>query len=205
MSTADPHLSQMADADLVALLRDGNEDAATELYNRYLIKLMNLVGQHLARKFNPRLGAEDVVQSVFRSMFRLTQEGRFEFEGDGDFWKLLLTMALNKVRNKVRFHEAEKRSPSRESGSTSSPAVDSFLVSSITKQPLNPQEIVEFSDTLEYVLSRLDAREQQLIQLRMDGCTQQEIADKMNVDPRTIRRLLTNIRDRTAELLDDTD
>jgi RNA polymerase sigma factor (sigma-70 family) len=200
-TTAEQPLESLTDAELVELYRqDGDEQAAAVLHDRYLLRLMNLVGQHLSRKFNPRLGAEDVVQSVFRSMFRLTREGRFEFDGENDFWKLLLTMALNKVRNKVRHIEADKRSPAREAGPADAPGVEGFAVHRFGS-PLSPAEVVEFADTLEYVLQNLTPEEQELIQFRMEGLTQKEIAEKLGIDARTVRRRFASIRDRGAQLL----
>jgi RNA polymerase sigma-70 factor (ECF subfamily) len=193
---------ELTDAELVERWREGDEHAATVLHERYLMRLLNLVGRHLAGKFNSRLDPDDVVQSVFRSIFRLTREGRFEFEGDGDFWKLLLTMALNKVRNTVRHHQASKRDPAAESISTSSDGVDGYIVNRLSSQP-TIQEIVSFTDMLEQVLKQLDPDQQLLIQYRIEGYTQKEIAEKLQVDDRTVRRMFASIRSRGEELLGD--
>ncbi len=190
------------DAELVERWREGEEVAATLLHERYLNKLLNLVGRHLADRFNSRLDPDDVVQSVFRSIFRLTREGRFEFEGDSAFWKLLLTMALNKVRNTVRHHQAGKRDPKVESVSISSDGVDGYIVNRLGSQP-SIQEIVSFADMLERVLERLDPDQQLLIQYRIEGYTQKEIAEKLSVDDRTVRRMFASIRNRGEELLGD--
>lgn len=193
---------ESSDAELVDLWRAGDEDAATILHERHLARLLNLVGRHLADKFNSRLDPDDVVQSVFRSIFRLTREGRFEFEGDSDFWKLLLTMALNKVRNTVRHHQAGKRTPAAESISTSADGVDGYIVNRLSSQP-TLQEIVSFADMLELVLEQLDPNQQLLIQYRIEGYTQKEIAQKLGVDDRTVRRMFANIRNRGEQLLGD--
>ena len=192
--------TELTDAELVDRWRRGEEEAATLLHERYLVKLLNLVGRHLADRFNSRLDPDDVVQSVFRSIFRLTREGRFEFEDDSDFWKLLLTMALNKVRNTVRHHQAGKRDPALESVSTSADGVDGYLIGRLGSQP-SIQEIVSFADMLEQILERLDTDEQLLIQYRIEGYTQKEIAEKLGVDDRTVRRMFAQIRTRGAQLL----
>jgi len=193
---------ELSDAELVQRWREGDQQAATILHERYLTRLLNLVGRHLADKFNSRLDPDDVVQSVFRSIFRLTREGRFEFEGDSDFWKLLLTMALNKVRNTVRHHQAGKRTPAAESVSTSADGVDGYIVNRLSSQP-TIEEIVSFADMLEQVLHQLDPQQQQLIQYRIEGFTQKEIAEKLGVDDRTVRRMFANIRNRGEQLLGD--
>ena len=194
--------AELTDAQLVERWREGDEDAATILHERYLARLLNLVGRHLANKFNSRLDPDDVVQSVFRSIFRLTREGRFEFEGDGDFWKLLLTMALNKVRNTVRHHQAGKRDPAAEAISTSADGVDGYIVNRLSSQP-TVQEVVSFADMLEQILNQLDTDQQLLIQYRIEGYTQKEIAEKLDVDDRTVRRMFANIRSRGEQLLGD--
>lgn len=193
---------ELTDAELVERWREGDEDAATILHERHLTRLLNLVGRHLANKFNSRLDPDDVVQSVFRSIFRLTREGRFEFEGDGDFWKLLLTVALNKVRNTVRHHQAGKRDPAAESISTSADGVDGYIVNRLSSQP-TVQEVVSFADMLEQILNQLDSDQQLLIQYRIEGYTQKEIAEKLNVDDRTVRRMLASIRSRGEQLMGD--
>lgn len=193
---------ELSDAELVQRWREGDQQAATILHERYLTRLLNLVGRHLADKFNSRLDPDDVVQSVFRSIFRLTREGRFEFEGDSDFWKLLLTMALNKVRNTVRHHQAGKRTPAAESVSTSADGVDGYIVNRLSSQP-TIEEIVSFADMLEQVLQQLEPEQQQLIQYRIEGFTQKEIAEKLGVDDRTVRRMFANIRNRGEQLLGD--
>ena len=188
-----------SDSELVENWRSGDEDAATALYERYLQKLLRLVGHHLASRFNPRLDPEDVVQSVFKSLFRRARDGDFEFQDDEDFWKLLLTIALNKVRNKVRFHSAAKRDPSRETSPGREQGADSFIRDQLSRGS-TAAESVAFADLLEAVLNSLGEPQQQLIQYRLEGCTQTEIAENLRVDPKTLRRMYGQIRDRVVEL-----
>jgi RNA polymerase sigma-70 factor, ECF subfamily len=193
---------QTSDNELIDNWRDGDGDAATVLYQRYLQKLLNLVGQHLSAKFNPRFDPEDVVQSVFKSLFRRAQKGDFTFEDDGDFWKLLLTIALNKVRNKVRHHQAEKRSTAREVASVGTSQPDGYIMNRLTQQP-TIVETVAFSDLFTSVIDCLEPRDQQLIHLRLEGHTQREIATHLLVDERTVRRRFVRIRERVAEKFAD--
>ena len=80
--------------------------------------------------------------------------------------------------------------------------MESYLVGRLSSQP-TLQEIVSFADLLERVLVRLDPNQQLLIQYRLEGYTQKEIADKLGVDDRTVRRMFANIRSRGEELLGD--
>ncbi len=195
----DEHAS---DSELIDSWRGGDGDAATVLYQRYLQKLLNLVGQHLSAKFNPRFDPEDVVQSVFKSLFRRAKKGDFIFEDDADFWKLLLTIALNKVRNKVRHHQADKRSTSREVVASNIGQPDGYILNRLAQNP-TALETVAFSDLFTSVIDCLEPREQQLIHLRLEGHTQHEIADRLQVDERTVRRMFVRVRQRVAEKFAD--
>lgn len=182
--------------------RNGDEYAAEVLHNRYVAKLLNLVGRHLANRFNPRLAADDVVQSVFGSFFHGAKEGRYEFECENDFWKLLLTMALNKVRNTVRHHQTQKRDLSKESFSTNSAGAEGIVAHLRSPQRV-AREYLEFLECLDELFEHLSPREQKLLRYQVEGYTQQETAEKLNVNERTIRRMILRIRNRAADLLDD--
>jgi len=51
---------------------------------------------------------------LFRSFFRHTEEGRFQFEDSEKLWSLICAITLTKVREKVRNHRRDKRDVYRE-------------------------------------------------------------------------------------------
>ena len=197
-------MSQMtvSDVELVDRWREGDEAAAEILHKRYVAKLLNLVGQHLASRFNPRLGADDVVQSVFGSFFHGAKEGRYAFETEDDFWKLLLTIALNKVRNTVRHHQAQMRDFAKEAFSTDAEGAEAILANLRRPQRI-ARQYASFLESLDELLDRLEPAEQKLLRYQLEGYTQKEIAAKMNLNDRTIRRMLERIRNRAGELFRD--
>jgi RNA polymerase sigma factor (sigma-70 family) len=198
--TADP-TSPPTDAELVNRWRSGDESAAKALHERYVDRLITLIGRHIARRFQGRFDADDVAQSVFGSFFRRTREGHFEFEHDEAFWKLLLTIGLNKVRKKVGFHEAEKRDPTREQRPADSDEVQSFLAECLCREP-SVVELVTLADLLEAVVRGLEPTQRSVLSLRIEGRSQAEIAEQLGLGERTVRRVFAQIRDRAAELLE---
>ncbi len=182
--------------DLVERWREGDEDAASQLHERYGERLVQLARKRLANKWQGRFDPEDVVQSVFRTMFRRTRSGSFEFQKDDDFWKLMVTITLNKVRNKVR---GKKRDPDREQNQ-----FDDGLAAIICREP-GTLDLVVFTDLLKEVQRRLSPIEQHLLTLRLEGHTQDEIAEKNEVDVRTVRRRLMKIREKVAEVAADSE
>ena len=63
----------------------------------------------MSAKLARRMDAEDVVQSAFRSFFSGVNRDQFQLEESGDLWRLLVVIALNKLRRQAAFHGAAKR------------------------------------------------------------------------------------------------
>ncbi len=195
----------MADSStaLIDRWRDGDQQAAGDLYRRYVERLSGIVTAQMSQRFRSRLDADDVVQSVCRSFFRRVSEGQFQFDEDDDVWKLLVTISLNKLRNQIRRHSAAKRDAAQETQRRDNSLPDDFHLERLSATP-SPVEAFIFSETIEKVSERLDEKHALLLQLRLEGHSQQEIAEQLRTSDRTIRRMLESIRQvLTEELLDD--
>src|SRR5436190_1873781 len=97
------------DATLMQRFRDGDQEAAALLFQRYVGKLVSLAQRRLSTQLGRRIDAEDVVQSAFRSFFRGTRDGRFQIEPGQELWRLLAVMTVTKLKKQVEFHTAQKR------------------------------------------------------------------------------------------------
>ena len=96
---------------LVAQCHAGSQDAATQIHVRYVKRLTNLVRSRCSAKLARTAGVEDIVQSIFGTFFRRVGQG-FYGVSDGDtVWKLLLVIALNRVRTQATYYYAAKREP----------------------------------------------------------------------------------------------
>ena len=94
--------------ELIEQMKGGDEEAINQLYELYAGKLIGVVQKSISGKFGGRFTSESVVQSAIFSMIKRTNLGQFRFADDQAFWKLLISIALNKLRKKVEFHQAEK-------------------------------------------------------------------------------------------------
>lgn len=97
------------DATLLRRFRKGEQCAATELYTRYADRLARLADRNTGEDLASRFDAEDVVQSVFRTFCRRAQDGCYNLPDGEELWRLLLVLALNKVRSLAIHHRAQKR------------------------------------------------------------------------------------------------
>ena len=98
-----------SDGSLVRRLKGGSEDAATQLYTRYANRLRALARANTSAQLARRVDAEDIVQSVFRIFFAGASRGMYDVPAGEDLWKLLLVIALNKIRGESVYHQAAKR------------------------------------------------------------------------------------------------
>src|SRR5262249_56264835 len=80
-------------ADVMARLRAGQNDAATQVFNRFAGRLLTLARKQLDPLVLQKVDPEDVVQSVFRSFFVQHGAGRFgDFESWDNVWGMLVVL-----------------------------------------------------------------------------------------------------------------
>lgn len=101
------------DRSLLRRFQARQDDAATELYLRYARRLQTLArpqtGAHRAGQFDP----DDIVQSVFRTLFWRASGGCYAAPVGEELRKLLLVIALNRIRALGVHHRAQWRDATR--------------------------------------------------------------------------------------------
>ncbi len=178
------------DHSLVRRFRHGEDDAATQLYIRYAARLEQLARREMSAKLAARFDPEDVVQSVFRTFFRRASTGTYQVPPGDQLWQLLLVIATNKVRHLGRFHRQGKRDVARTVASPVSPGEEIGSGNSPDHAPLKILELV-----IDEATADLPAFQKQMIQLRIQGHTAEEIAAKTQRCARTVERVLKRFRD----------
>jgi len=179
---------------LVDQWRQGDHDAAEQLYNRYQNRLLMLVSGHLNDKLRRRLDPDELVQSIMKSAFRVTSEQDIGCHDETGFWKWLVTVALNKTFKRIDRETAGKRDPKREAGG------DTVLGERILRDP-TPSDVVEVSELLEKILARLTDVQGKILLGKLDGLSQSEIAVQLGVSTKTVQRNGQAIRDAAIEIL----
>ena len=172
---------------LIDLWRGGDQDAARQLRDRYVDRLLQLAQRRLSQRYASRVDAEDIVQSVFRTVFLRLREGRFVFEEQDDLCKLLVKITVHKTLRQVAFHKAAKRDPHQETDQGEHHREQ--LLAVLDRGP-TPEAEAAFNDQLEHLLSQLKPEEQTILELRLQGYKSEEIAKQLNVSDRTVRRIL---------------
>jgi RNA polymerase sigma factor (sigma-70 family) len=178
-------------ARLLARWRGGDEGAAEALFRRYAQRLIALVRVHLSEKLARRLDPEDVVQSVYQSFFAGAREGRYALGQSGDLWRLLVVMTRHKLGHQLEYHSADKRDLSREEPEVCWEELDAAVLAT---DP-SPAEAMALADQLEQIMRAFDPLPRQMLQLRLQGYTLDEIADQTRRSLRTVRRVLDRVKE----------
>jgi RNA polymerase sigma-70 factor, ECF subfamily len=188
-----------SDRSLILRSRNGDQDAATKLYARYSSRLANLVAKQCSAALARCAGVEDIVQSVFGSFFRHVGHGYYDIPGGDELWKLLLVIALNKVRGKASYYHAAKRDMHRTiHGAAAEQHIESLPNS---RQPTSEHlELV-----VNEILERLPSQNRSMVQLRLDGCEVAEVARLTGRSKRSVERILQDTRIQLRELLREED
>ena len=176
---------------LVDLWRRGDQDAARQIVDRYIGQLLALARRHLSQRLAGRVDPEDVVQSVFRTFFLRVREGQFVFADQDDLCKLLVRITLHKTLRQVAFHKAAKRDPAQEVGRGE--GHQEQLLAVLDRGP-TPEATITFVDQLEHLLAHLLPHERQVLELRLQGYSNEEIARQLGLYDRKIRRVLERVR-----------
>lgn len=190
-------MAEHQDRSLLRLYQAGDQNAARELFDRYVERLLALARRRISQRLASRVDPEDVVQSVFRTFFDRAKEGRFEFEDSQDVCKLLARITVHKTLRQVAFHKAAKRDPSLET--TQNTDGQDRLLEVLGREP-TPDDANAFMDHLEHFLSQLRPQDREILELRMQGYNNLEIAEKLGVSDRKIRRLMERVRGQAEQV-----
>lgn len=180
----------------------GDQPAATELYQRYVNRLIGLAKSRLSERMAQRVDPEDVVQSVYRSFFAKASDGQFELKRSGDLWRLLSAITINKVLKKVEHHQALKRDYRREQLPIPSNESSVIDANSFAVEPTD-EEAMAVAEVLETLMGTLNPEQREMLERRLQGATYVEVSEHVGCSERMVRRFLEGVKQRLRERLFD--
>jgi RNA polymerase sigma-70 factor (ECF subfamily) len=186
-----------SDRSLLRRLQEGRTDASTELYLRYAQRLMALATAQTSSDLIRRVDPEDIVQSVFRTFFRRAALGQYTVPEGEELWKLLLVIALNKIRATAAYHRAGKRDVKR---TFSGEAYDLAIQSEAGH---DETALAALRLVIESLLQDLPESHRKMIEMRIEGHEVNEIATTVQRSKRSVERELQEFRRRLHALIDE--
>jgi RNA polymerase sigma-70 factor (ECF subfamily) len=186
-------VNDQLDDGLVARWRQGDQQAATELFWRYADRLIALARSRLSTKLAQRIDPEDIVQSAYRTFFADARAGRYVLERAGDLWQLLVAITLYKLNDQVKRNTCEKRAVDRERNFGSEDSLIGLQAHIASSEP-SPVEAVLLAEQVEELMRSLDPMERRMLELRLQGYNLDEIAHDVDCSERTVRRFLEEVK-----------
>jgi RNA polymerase sigma-70 factor (ECF subfamily) len=190
----------MADESRQLVLRASRGDALAvdELLERHLPGLRAYVRKNISPTLLAKESGSDVVQSVCREVLEAVD--RFRYEGEAAFRAWLYQMALRKLVDRLRYHNAQKRDANRQSGSTH---VDEIaLLASSIRSPSKDAMLREEMQALERGFEKLsDADRDILRMIYIEGKTHAQVAEQLECSEAASRKQLSRALARLSRLI----
>ncbi|MDX1929719.1 MAG: ECF-type sigma factor [Pirellulaceae bacterium] len=189
-------------------LKAGDSDAAERLWQEYFARLSAFAKRKLSHLPNRSGDEEDVALSAFHSLCHGAAEGRYPRLADrNSLWPLLALIAARKVCDAATRERRQKRGGGAVRCETElSPSASSpFGFDQVLSHLPTPEEAALMGEECERLLAALSEVHRSVVLLKLDGFTNEEIAQKVGVAPRTIERKLGLIRGTWSKVLEATE
>jgi RNA polymerase sigma-70 factor (ECF subfamily) len=183
-------------AALMAGVREGSQEAARELYQRYGRHILRVIRSRLSKKLRSKFDSADFAQAVWASFFALAPHVKLADRPDA-VAAFLARMARNKVIDAVRQRLATARYDVERESSLEE-LKDPEALELVAADP-TPEQIAMAREEWDRLLDDLPALHRQILLLAQQQRTQQEIADSLGLDRGTVRRVFRRLA-RKSEL-----
>lgn len=162
--------------ELLLLLREGNQVAFYNIYERYCKRLYGFVLRYIKQEAD----AEEIVQEVFIKVW----EARAKIDVYSSFESFLFTIAYNATISLFRKRVTEKKYLEH---------LMSIQQFESAPDVTNEFHFNELNERLHTLLNELTPRQKEIFQLsREDGLTHEEIAQKLNISVATVKKHIGN-------------
>lgn len=176
-------------SELLRRVKAGSEDAAWELIDRYGPHVQRVVRRLLNRRLRPQFDSIDFVQAVWASFFQNPAEIH-SFESPDGIIGYLAHMARNKVIDENRRRLGTlKHNVDRVFSLEDCPADDGDLVD---HQP-RPSQVAVARERWRRLVDAQPSHYREVIRLRIMGVTDAEIARQLQIDERTVRKIIDRL------------
>jgi RNA polymerase sigma-70 factor (ECF subfamily) len=186
---------------VLARLRQGDNDAARVVCERFGQRLIALARKQLDARIRQRVDPEDVTQSVLKSVLLRLADGQFVLGGWDNLWGVLTRMTLHKCLKWVDYYNAQARQIDREVGA----ADDSQANWQFLDREPTPPEAAALAETIDQVLKGLDDREQQVVILSLQGYSAAEVSAQLGCTESKVYRALRLVRQRLEHMRAETE
>jgi RNA polymerase sigma-70 factor (ECF subfamily) len=181
-------------------LRDRDDAAAREFFERYTRQLIALALRHIDPRLRHRVEPEDVVQSAYKSFFVRYDAGKVDLVNWNSLWGLLTRITMRKCSERAAYHRAQRRDAAREASPP--PGEDAPRRETPGHEP-TPIEAAVLGETVQQLFADLDDEERPILEMSLQGYSTREISERIGRAERTVRLLREGVRHRLERMQQD--
>lgn len=171
---------------LVEKLRGGDAQAAEELLKQYEPILRVIVRRQLSAPLRRKFDSVDIVQSVWADVFDGFRQDRWEFSDTAHLRAFLIRTVRNRLINRSRQQKTELFQP------------DCLLEEQSDGALGTPSEEIKANELWDRMMSLCPTQHQEVLRLRRQGHSIEEIAERTGLHPGSVRRIFYGLARRLA-------
>jgi RNA polymerase sigma-70 factor (ECF subfamily) len=189
-------LTNLPDADIAALAKQGRESAFRELVRRYERPVFSLI----FRMVRDREIAEDLAQDTFIKVLNNIDRYRPEFKLSSWLFKIANNVAIDHLRKRQLETVSMEGSP--HAATASEIEATSFEIAAQQESPLDEIEARELGSAIEHAIASLRPEYRSCIMLRhVEGRSYEEIASILDLPLGTVKTYIHRARHELREAL----
>jgi RNA polymerase sigma-70 factor (ECF subfamily) len=177
-------------AGLLEKLSSGDPTAAEQAFLAYEPYLRMVVRRQLPTWLRPKFDSVDVVQSVWADLLEGFRTAGWRFADADHLRAFLVKVTRHRFIDRLRQHERarEREQPLYESAATEG---------AVAADP-RPSEVAQAEDLWQQMLALCPPAHQEILRLKREGLTRDEIARRTDLHPSSVRRILYDLARRLA-------
>ena len=179
-------------------LQEGDQRAATPIWNHFFTRLVSLANSKLPSHVKRVTDGEDIAISAFASCCRGIADGRFpELQGRDNLWAVLMQIVEYKASNANRDARVQKRGGGKVRGESvflKGGDVSGHGLNGLPGCEPTPEFAAMVAEEYAVRLQGLNDLQAQVANLKLEGYTNQEIAEKLGCSLSKVERKLKLIR-----------
>ena len=182
-------MDELAFDGLIERLNGGDVDAAERAFLAYAPYLRMAVRRHLNGRLRSKLDSMDILQSVWADLLDSFRDARWHFDDRRHLKAFLVRAAKNRLIDRQRQY---RRVLGSEQPLAGSPSAD------VEANDPRPSEVAQGRELWERILAQCSPPHREILNLRRQGFSLEEIAERTGFHKGSIRRILYDQAKRLA-------